>query len=65
MLSDILDNANMKIVRDYATPKRVHMMTTSKTSRARTMLTQGYTQADVAAQLGVSLTTLKVALKEG
>ena len=57
-LSDILNNADMKSVREHATPKRQVLMTAAKTSRARQMLAQGFTRAQVAEQLGVSLSTL-------
>jgi len=63
MLSSILDHADMDQVKKLATPKTQLKMTDSKTSRATTMLSQGYTQAAVAEALGVSLTTLKTALK--
>lgn len=57
-LSDILDNANMDIVRDLATPKSKVLMTPANTRRAMGMLSDGYTRAEVAAHLGVSLSTL-------
>lgn len=63
MLSNILQNANKDTVYELATPKTPLMMTSSKTSLAKNLLGRGYTQAEVAEQLGVSLTTLKVALK--
>ena len=57
-LQDILNNADMDIVRDHATPKTPVLMTSAKTARAKQMLAQGYGRADIAAQLGVSLSTL-------
>lgn len=57
-LKDILDNADMDIVRDLATPKTQVLMTSAKTNRAKSMLASGYTRAEVAEQLGVSLSTL-------
>lgn len=62
-LRQILDNANIDSVRALATPRSRVLMTPTKLSRARTMLASGYTQADVADQLGVSLTTLKTSLQ--
>jgi hypothetical protein len=59
----ILDNANIDSVRELATPRSQVLMTATKTSRARAMLASGYTQADVADALGVSLTTLKTSLQ--
>ena len=54
----ILDNADMDVVRELATPKTRLLMTSAKTTRAKRMLADGYTRAQVAAQLGVSLSTL-------
>jgi DNA-binding CsgD family transcriptional regulator len=62
MLTDILNNADMDVVRELATPRTKLLMTSSKQARAEAMLAQGYTQAQVAEQLGVSLTTLKDSL---
>lgn len=57
-LNDILKNADMDIVRDLATPKSARLMTSAKTSRAKSMLASGYTRVEVAKALGVSLSTL-------
>ena len=57
-VSSILKNANMDTVREHATPKARKLMTSSKTSRAKNMLGAGYTRAQVAKALGVSLSTL-------
>ncbi len=57
-LSEILTHANMDVVREHATPKDKVLMTNAKTLRAQAMLASGYTRAEVAQQLGVSLTTL-------
>jgi DNA-binding NarL/FixJ family response regulator len=65
MLTDILKNTDPKVYRELSTPKSHLLMTSTKTSRAKAMLMNGYTQAEVAEQLGVSLTTLKTALKKG
>lgn len=61
-LTQILANADLDTVRTLATPKQQLKMTSTKMSRARAMLASGYTQAEVADQLGVSLTTLKTSL---
>jgi len=63
-LSTILDNADIDVVRQLATPRREIKMTPTKLSRAQAMLDSGYTRAEVAAQLGVSLTTLDTATNE-
>lgn len=65
-LTQILNNSDIDVVKTLATPRTEKvLMTTVKSSRARAMLASGYTQAEVADALGVSLTTLKTALKEG
>jgi len=61
-LKDILDNADIDRVRQLATPKQDLLMTSTKTRRAESMAKLGYTQAEIADALGVSLTTLKKSL---
>lgn len=61
-LSQILNNTDLDKVKALATPKTTIKMTTVKTQRAQVMLNAGYTQAEVADALGVSLTTLKTAI---
>ena len=63
MLSSILRNTKPEDYKALATPRTPLKMTSSKTSRAKAMLMSGYTQAEVAEALGVSLTTLKTAIK--
>lgn len=57
-LRQMLDKADLARVRDLSTPKAKRLMTSSKIRRAQNMLANGFTRAEVAAQLGVSLTTL-------
>ena len=57
-LTQILNHANMNQVKELATPRTRLVMTPSKTQRATAMLELGYTRSEVAAQLGVSVTTL-------
>lgn len=59
-LTEILKHADMKKVRELATPKTQKLMTPNATARAKTMLASGFTRAEVADALGVSLTTLDV-----
>ena len=61
-LIQILNNADLDIVKGLATPRTAHLMTPSKLSRARTMIESGYTQAEVSDALGVSVSTLKSSL---
>lgn len=62
-LEQILRNANVDEIRKLATPRSQPKMDASTTARAKGMLARGYTQAEVAAHLGISLTTLKEGLK--
>ena len=57
-LKSILDNANMDQVKKYATPKQQKAMTPAKIAKARALLAAGHTQAEVAQQLGVSVSTI-------
>lgn len=61
-LSQILDNADMDQVKALATPRVNPVMTPSKMSSATAMLANGYTPAQIADQLGVSISTLNSAL---
>lgn len=58
-LTQILTHADLDRVKELATPREKIVMTDAKTSRAKTMIALGYTQAEIADQLGVSLSTLK------
>lgn len=61
-LDQILKEADIDLVKKLATPKTTVLMTSSKTSKAKSLLASGYTQAEVADALGVSLTTLKTSI---
>jgi hypothetical protein len=62
-LRKILNNTDLDRIKELATPRHHVDMSSTNKERARNMLARGYTQAEVAAQLGVSLTTLKEGLK--
>lgn len=62
-LAKILNNADLDRVRELATPRSKQLMTRAKTQRATAMLNSGYTRAEVASALGVSLSTLDLATK--
>jgi len=64
-LNQILSNADLDQVKKLATPKPDLLMSSAKKNRALTLLRAGYTQAEVADALGVSLSTLKDSLSEG
>lgn len=61
-LTQILNHADLDGIKKLATPKTDLLMTATKQQRAAAMLASGYTQAEVADALGVSLTTLKTSL---
>ena len=65
-LSEMLRYADIDHVRKLATPKDQPLMGPAQRSRAKTMADQGYTRAEIAATLGVSITTLEnsIAVKE-
>lgn len=65
MLKQILDNADIERVKELATPKPQSIMGSAENARARSLVAQGLTQAEVARVLGVSLTTLKKGLADG
>lgn len=64
-LNQILNKADMDVVRSLATPQPKRVMTPTNTVRAKSMLASGYTRAEVSAQLGISLSTLNEAITEG
>jgi hypothetical protein len=61
-LTKIINNSDLDSVRRLAMPKHAPKMTSTMKRRAEAMLNSGYTQAEVADQLGIGLTTLKVGL---
>lgn len=58
-LTQILNKADMTIVRQLATPRKELLLSPSKVTRARAMLNSGRTRAEVADALGVSISTLE------
>lgn len=58
-LTDILKNSDLEQIRSLATPRTNVVMTPTKKARAKAMEASGYTQADIADALGVSLGVLK------
>lgn len=57
-LKQILDNADMDIVRKLASP-RESKLNGSKLARAKSLLDKGYTYAEVSQVMGVSATTIR------
>jgi hypothetical protein len=64
-LRQILENTDIEVVKGFATPRIPSVMSDAKASRARTMLSSGYTQAEIADALGVSVSTLKTTIEGG
>lgn len=64
-LKQILTNTNLDNIKQLATPRIQPKMTVVMRLRAQSMLDNGFTQAEVASQLGVSLSTLKTSISEG
>jgi DNA-binding CsgD family transcriptional regulator len=62
-LSKILANADGDVIRQFATPKQAPTMSTSSIQRASAMLKSGATRAEIADQLGLSVTTLSAVLE--
>ena len=63
-LSEIIENANIDELKKLATPRIRQPMTPARMVLARSRLASGYTQAEVARSLGISVSTLNAALKE-
>lgn len=63
-LKAILDNADVEKVKQLATPKSSTTLTTTKISMARALAAAGYSQAEIADHLGISVSTLRRALKD-
>jgi len=61
-LNEILDNTNLDRVKELATPRTALVITPAKLARAQIMLNNGYSQAEIAASLGVPTSTLNSAL---
>lgn len=63
-LRQMLLNSDLDRVKQLATPRENLMMTSAKTERALSMLADGYTRAEVADALGVSISTLDLATSQ-
>lgn len=63
---DIIDKANQDRVKALALPKAdsLPLLNNAKIAHAKAMLNAGFTQADIAAELGVSVSTLNKSLKQ-
>lgn len=63
-LEQILRNSNLDQIKERAMPRVPPVMTSNMQTRARSMLLLGYSQAEVAAQLGVPVSTLASSLQK-
>lgn len=63
-LKQILNNANSERIKQLATPRYEKGLSPAQTSRAKSLLNRGYTQKEVADQLGVSVSTLFKAIND-
>jgi len=63
-LEEILRNSDLDEVKKLAMPRTAPTMSTAMLNRAKSMSASGYTQADIADQLGVSASTITTVLSE-
>lgn len=64
-LNKILKNTDVTRLREKALPHKYTGVSPARVARAKAMLDSGYTRADVAYALGISIGTLSRALEEG
>jgi DNA-binding CsgD family transcriptional regulator len=62
-LKKVLDNTDTKKLKERAMPRVPKLMSPTRMTRARTMLATGYTRAEVADALGVSVSTVTQAME--
>jgi predicted transcriptional regulator len=57
-LKQILNNTELDLIKQYATPRAKQTVSNAKIAKARILFDRGYTQAEVAKLLGLPVTTL-------
>lgn len=57
-LTQILNNTDLDKIKQLATPRTTSALTAAKQTKAKAMITSGYTQSEVADALGISTLTL-------
>lgn len=57
-LTEILKNTDTKVVKEYATPRTSVGISPAQEARIKLMLARGYTQAEIADQMGISTSTV-------
>lgn len=63
-LSEILNNTDVDVVKQLAMPRESNALSPGKAARVLSMAATGYTQADIAEALGVSVSTVVGVLNE-
>lgn len=63
-LEKMLNNTDPDLVKKYALPRETAKISTAKLQRAKAMKVSGYTQAEIADAIGVSVNALSKALNE-
>jgi hypothetical protein len=63
-LAQIIDNADIKVLRQLATPRATSTITTAKANKIAAMKASGHTTAEIAEACGVSASTVTKYLKE-
>lgn len=61
-LNKILDNTDVDVVKQFATPRENPVMSDAKVARAKAMAAAGYPQSEIADALGVPTSTLNASL---
>lgn len=61
-LESILNNTDLDKVKEYATPRTNKALTNSQIARIKAMKMSGYTNAEIAEQLGISASTVSKAI---
>jgi Trp operon repressor len=62
VLKKIMDHTDTDILKELATPRSRLSMSPAQISKAKLLLSQGYTQSEVATSLGVSVSTILKAI---
>lgn len=62
VLSQILKNTNLDVIKSYATPRTQSTLTPAKLAKAKAMAKSGHTTAEIAQSVGVSTSSIQRAL---
>lgn len=63
VLKDILNNTDIDVLRERATPRSYNSLSTAQVSRAKALASSNYTLSEIATKLGVSTTTVSKYVK--